>query len=1029
MKPLSSKVDWKMKGYKKAGLALCTGILAAALGAGAFVLAGAEDATDAADAAVYTVGDAFNAGTSGFENADVYKYAGVYNSGDATHALIPSAGWGDPVALSDEAYLLYRFQATDGMGFDALTLYMSARIFGQNNDTAYAETNITVYAGETESALAQVVRYGCADGSGGDFKDFTLSLDEVADGKTELYVKIELNASKALGETSSLAMMPIRVAEVSFEYTEKEAGTQPEAERKTLADNFISTTLANSGVYKSSGACGGGSSHGVVPSSAWGDPVTVAEDSWIMYKLESTGTFDSLLLDINAKIWNQNDGTAHNYNSIEVWAGTDENALSQIVRFGQQGSSFVDLAQADLSGVAAGEGVVYVKIQMNQCLETTYGNSIPLDWLGVKLGAVSFTYTESEAEVPEQPEEPDENAYEKGTDFTAIKSLADAGAVDYAGLAADANPDHGAIPSEVWGDPYKIADESYVTYRLDATELGEGKIFKALSLDIDARIWGQNDATAYAQNSVIVYVGYREDMVNQLVKTFTAADSGGTTNRESLPTLDLTPWAAGYETVYVKIRLVQSTEANCGKNLDDEGHDHCASDNPCGTVATADGYIGIWQAGVKLYSVDFTGETETGEAKVPADYQLIDEFTSEALSESDVYTYKGVVGTGNATHGLISSDSWGGAVKIAEESYIIYRLTSDTGYAFSSLSVDISAWLWNQSNDTAHAENAVNVYAGIRANDFGAAIATFRCTDATDNRLSANVDLSSVAAGRKIVYVKIELVQSAAGCSVHTGASAAASSEHIGTCGSIATADGYIELNRLGVKLYGVSFQGVYQEAAASVTVRYNDGDTTLWTDTEQEVGMTLNGYNPPAKAGYTFEDWYLDADFAEVLPADYVAEGDITLYAKYVLNNYRIKYNLNGGTNAASNPDSYTVEDTVVLADPVREGYVFGGWYTNSDFEGAPVSVIEGSGMISVELYAMWTPEGSDPSDSSDSSGSSGSSDSVLPDSSSDTGASDASSAGGGTAAGCGSALGAGALALAGVFAAAVIAFKRKKQ
>ena len=45
-------------------------------------------------------------------------------------------------------------------------------------------------------------------------------------------------------------------------------------------------------------------------------------------------------------------------------------------------------------------------------------------------------------------------------------------------------------------------------------------------------------------------------------------------------------------------------------------------------------------------------------------------------------------------------------------------------------------------------------------------------------------------------------------------------------------------------------------------------------------------------------------------------------------LSSYQIKYVLNGGTNASSNPDSYTIGDLpLTIQNPVREGYIFAGW------------------------------------------------------------------------------------------------------
>lgn len=47
-----------------------------------------------------------------------------------------------------------------------------------------------------------------------------------------------------------------------------------------------------------------------------------------------------------------------------------------------------------------------------------------------------------------------------------------------------------------------------------------------------------------------------------------------------------------------------------------------------------------------------------------------------------------------------------------------------------------------------------------------------------------------------------------------------------------------------------------------------------------------------------------------------------------YYPTDYTITYNLDGGTNSSSNPDSYTVLYGVKFADPSKKGYDFLGWY-----------------------------------------------------------------------------------------------------
>lgn len=111
------------------------------------------------------------------------------------------------------------------------------------------------------------------------------------------------------------------------------------------------------------------------------------------------------------------------------------------------------------------------------------------------------------------------------------------------------------------------------------------------------------------------------------------------------------------------------------------------------------------------------------------------------------------------------------------------------------------------------------------------------------------------------------------------------------------------------------------------------------------------------ASDGYELEGWYTDADFAEESAYAFgnTTEEDFTLYAKWTTTKYSITYNLNGGKNG-NNPSSYTVEsETILFDDPVRDGYVFGGWFYDENFTN-PTSQISAGSTGNVSLYAKWT-------------------------------------------------------------------------
>lgn len=86
-----------------------------------------------------------------------------------------------------------------------------------------------------------------------------------------------------------------------------------------------------------------------------------------------------------------------------------------------------------------------------------------------------------------------------------------------------------------------------------------------------------------------------------------------------------------------------------------------------------------------------------------------------------------------------------------------------------------------------------------------------------------------------------------------------------------------------------------------------------------------------PTKEAYRFLGWYDNAEFNGNPITEIAAgtTGDVTLYAKWELVIYSIVYELNGGTNAETNPDTYNIENLpLTLADPTKAGYTFLGWY-----------------------------------------------------------------------------------------------------
>lgn len=148
-------------------------------------------------------------------------------------------------------------------------------------------------------------------------------------------------------------------------------------------------------------------------------------------------------------------------------------------------------------------------------------------------------------------------------------------------------------------------------------------------------------------------------------------------------------------------------------------------------------------------------------------------------------------------------------------------------------------------------------------------------------------------------------------------------------------------------------------------TVSYNlDGGTNAANNPEYYVSAVGSTLYVPTKTGYTFAGWYTESTFENYIDNIPVGrKGNVALYAKWVEDveitlTFSITYNLEGGTNNANNPVTYTPESGATLYDPTKDGYTFLYW---KDGNGATVENIAIGRMGDVVLTAYWQVDSSD--------------------------------------------------------------------
>lgn len=167
-----------------------------------------------------------------------------------------------------------------------------------------------------------------------------------------------------------------------------------------------------------------------------------------------------------------------------------------------------------------------------------------------------------------------------------------------------------------------------------------------------------------------------------------------------------------------------------------------------------------------------------------------------------------------------------------------------------------------------------------------------------------------------------------------------------------------------GEKVSGIGAQesGKKTLYAKFVPVKYQityitDGTVSGNNPTEYDIETQIEEFAPSVKEHYTFNGWYADeAKTQKVVSIAKGESGDKKLYAKFTADTYKIRYELYGGTNDASNPTGYSYGVGVSqLKAASRPGYVFAGWYRNASFTGERVTAITARECSDIVLYAKY--------------------------------------------------------------------------
>lgn len=143
-----------------------------------------------------------------------------------------------------------------------------------------------------------------------------------------------------------------------------------------------------------------------------------------------------------------------------------------------------------------------------------------------------------------------------------------------------------------------------------------------------------------------------------------------------------------------------------------------------------------------------------------------------------------------------------------------------------------------------------------------------------------------------------------------------------------------------------LSYSGEVADSVMAVAIILSDSDGTV-------IKADSVGINPDMTFAGEMEVVLMKADTYSVSAANY--EGGTTTSAEFFFGTFSITYELDGGVNNPGNPAAYNVEDEVVLLFPTRDGYVFDGWYSDSELTERTTGWSAGT-TGNKTVYAKWS-------------------------------------------------------------------------
>ncbi len=133
-------------------------------------------------------------------------------------------------------------------------------------------------------------------------------------------------------------------------------------------------------------------------------------------------------------------------------------------------------------------------------------------------------------------------------------------------------------------------------------------------------------------------------------------------------------------------------------------------------------------------------------------------------------------------------------------------------------------------------------------------------------------------------------------------------------------------------------------------------GGSAVASQTVKAKGKAAQPANP-TKEGYTFAGWYRDVEGKVRYDFSNAVTSNLTLYAKWEPIAINVRFDSAGGSEVPPQQIAYGTKVTEPEA-PTKEGYQFGGWYTQADGGGEVWDFGADTVTSELTLYAKWDEE-----------------------------------------------------------------------